>query len=201
MIHYQNILLIFDSTYFTPQGHDFTEDFKDKDWVTERDIFNALQENGFTVTLIGLFDDISLLINEIKENPPDVVFNLTEVFKYKSKFDKNVAAVLEMLEIPYTGASPASMLICNDKALSKKVLTYHKVRTPKFHTYRRNRRIILPKRLNFPLVVKPLHEEASRGISQASVVDSEKALTDNGFHVRGEPFISQVTMRLEGKAF
>jgi len=81
-----------------------------------------------------------------------------------------------MMEVAYTGASPANFLICNDKALCKKILDFHKINIPRFHTFYRNHKIQLPKGLKSPLIVKPLCEEASRGIAQASIVDTEKSL-------------------------
>lgn len=172
------VLLLFDSPYFKPRGYDFAKEFKDLDWGTESDIYNALTANGHQVNLLGLFNDINILLDEIRENKPDIIFNAAEVFDQKSYLDKNVAGLLEMLGIPYTGASATSLMICGNKALSKKILSFHKIKTPHFYTFYRNHKIWLPKRVNLPLIVKPLHEEASRGISQASVVDSEEAMAD-----------------------
>ena len=92
--------------------------------------------------------------------------------------DKNVAWLLEMLHVPYTGASPTSLLICNNKALSKQILSFHKIRVPNFYTFYRKHKVWLPKRLTPPFIVKPLSEEASRGISQASVVDNAESLIE-----------------------
>jgi len=172
------VLLLFDSPYFTPRGYDFKKEFKDLDWGSESDIYNALIANGHQVSLLGLFNDINILLEEVRENKPDVIFNAAEVFDQKSYLDKNVAGVLEMLGIPYTGASATSLLICGNKALSKKILSFHKIKVPHFYTFYKGHKIWLPKRISLPLIVKPLHEEASRGISQASVVDSEEAMID-----------------------
>ena len=80
-----------------------------------------------------------------------------------------------MLQVPYTGVSPSNLLVCNNKALSKKILTFHKIKVPDFQTFHKNHRVGLPKALKPPLIVKPLCEEASRGISRASVADNEKS--------------------------
>jgi D-alanine-D-alanine ligase len=66
-----------------------------------------------------------------------------------------------------------ALFLCNDKALSKKILRFHRVRTPRFHTYYAGHKVWLPKTLKLPCIIKPLTEEASRGISQASIVDDE----------------------------
>lgn len=172
------VLLVFDSPYTVPRGHDFKQEFEDLNWGTESDVYNALLNLGHDVSLLGLHKDIGILLEEVKENKPDVIFNLVEVFNQKSHFDKNVAGVFEMLGIPYTGASSTSLLICGNKALSKEILSFHRIKVPRFHTFYKNRRIWRPKRINLPVIVKPLHEEASRGIAQASVVDSEAALIE-----------------------
>lgn len=172
------VLLLFDCPYAAARGYDFSEEFKDADWSTEYNMYKTLCSLGHQVRMLGLFDDVSILLEEIKENAPEVVFNLADVFTQKSHFDKNVAWLLEMLEIPYTGATPTSLLICNNKALTKEILNFHKIKVPKFHTFYRGQRVWFPKRLALPLIVKPLCEEASRGISQASVVDNEDAFME-----------------------
>ena len=173
-----NVLLLMDSPYFLPRGHSFENEFKELDWEAEADIYKSLLECGYNVRLLALYNDISILFEEIKENRPDVVFNMAEVFKQKPHFDKNVVWLLEMLDVPYTGASPESLLICNNKALTKEILSFHRIRVPRFYTFYRNHRVWRPRRINLPIVVKPLSEEASRGISLASVVDSDEALVE-----------------------
>ena len=63
------ILLVFDTPYHTPRDYNFEKEFKELDWVTEKDVYSALLENGYEVTLLGLYNDISLLFEEVKENP------------------------------------------------------------------------------------------------------------------------------------
>ena len=172
------ILLILDSPYFVPRGYEFKEEFKDFDWDAERYARNALKELGHEVTMLGIHDDMNILLEEIKENRPDLIFNLMEVFNNQSRLEKNMAALIEMLGIPYTGSSAGTLFICNNKAICKERLTYHKIKVPHFYTYYRGHKVWLPKKLRLPLIVKPLTEEASRGISQASIVDSEDALIE-----------------------
>ena len=172
------VLLIFDSPYSVKRGYSFEEEFKDINWATEKFVLKALVANGHKVNLLGLYDDINLLFQEVKENKPDVIFNLVEVFNKKTHLDKNVVGVLELLGVPYTGASLTSIVICGNKALNKQILNFHKIKVPCFHTFYRNHRVWLPKRLKTPLIVKPLREEASRGISQASIVDCYDSLVE-----------------------
>ncbi|MFH1578032.1 MAG: ATP-grasp domain-containing protein [Candidatus Omnitrophota bacterium] len=178
MLKKLKILLLFDSPYSRPRGYDFQEEFKNTDWDTERDVYQALIGCGYEVSILGIYNKIDILLAEIEEFKPDVIFNLAEVFNQKTHLDKNIVALLEMLEVHHTGASSTSLFICNNKALTKKILAYHRINIPKFHTFYRNRKIWLPKRLKLPLIVKPLCEEASRGISLASIVDNQASLIE-----------------------
>ncbi|MGB2879214.1 MAG: hypothetical protein WBD24_03465 [Candidatus Omnitrophota bacterium] len=172
------VLVLFDSDGTPPKDQDFSKKFAHEDWLTEASVVEALEGSGHEVRTLGIYDDISLLLHEVKENRPDVVFNLTEIFLGKASLDKNIPSVLELLEIPYTGCGPAGLMICNNKALTKKILTYHRIKVPGFHNFHKGKRIWHPKKLNFPLLVKPLQEEASTGIAQASFVENEKDMSE-----------------------
>ncbi|NQT91751.1 MAG: ATP-grasp domain-containing protein [Lentisphaerae bacterium] len=191
------ILVLFDSAGTPPGDQDYTEDFEKEDWFTEAAVCETLQAMGHEVRTLGIYDDIRLLINCLDENPTDVVFNLTEVFMGQARLDKNVPALLELLGVPYTGCSPDGMILCNNKALSKKILTYHRVRVPRFCTLRKGHRIRLPSKMRFPVVVKPLREEASTGISLSSFAQDEAAFVERvkfiqdsmGMHAIAEEYI------------
>ena len=173
------VLLLFNTPYTTPRGYDFKEEFADpENMYTENDVYQALMANGFEVRLLGLYDSLAPLFEEIRECPPDVIFNLVEIFANKTHFDKNIGAVLELLSIPYTGANADVLMICNNKALNKKILRFHRLRVARFHTFYRGHRIWRPKTIKLPAIVKPLCEEASRGISQSSVVDNDTAFVE-----------------------
>jgi D-alanine-D-alanine ligase len=82
------------------------------------------------------------------------------------------------LKLSYTGCNPRGLLLARDKSLSKKLLAYHRIPVPEFEVFRIGRPVRRPKRLAFPLIVKSLTQEASIGISQASVVDSDEKLKE-----------------------
>ena len=106
------------------------------------------------------------------------MFNLLEEFAEQAGFDSHVVAYLELKRTPYTGCNPRGLMIARDKALSKKLLTYHRIPVPQFAVFPRYRKRKPPPRLEFPLIVKSLIEEASLGIAQASIVTNDKALEE-----------------------
>jgi D-alanine-D-alanine ligase len=181
-----DILMIFDYQVRRPRGYDFTEEFKLEECRVYKEIHNALVKNGHRVRLLAVHDDIGGLVDEIKEQKPDVVFNLVDIFRNRAHMDKNIAGVLELMDVVYTGASPEDLFVCNDKALSKKILSYHKIKVPDFHVVYRGEDITRSVSLGFPLIVKPLREEASRGISKASFVDNEKAFKERVSFIHGK---------------
>jgi len=78
-----------------------------------------------------------------------------------------------MQGLPFTGCGSTGLTLCKHKGISKKILGYHRIHVPEFVTIARGKRIARPPRLRFPILVKPLKEEASIGISQASLVEND----------------------------
>ncbi len=173
------VLMLFYSPYQMPRGYDYKEEFADPDnMYTEKDVYEALKSLEYEVTLLGIYNDIAPLFEEVKANPPDVIFNMMEVYNDQTHLEKNLAAILEILGIPFTGASSGVLYLCNNKALHKKIFTYHRIKVPQFHDFTRGSRVSVPVKFRLPAMIKPLCEEASRGISQASIVDNPQAFID-----------------------
>jgi D-alanine-D-alanine ligase len=173
------VLLVFDMPYAVSRTHDYTEEFADpQNCYTENDVHRALLANGYEVRLLGLYADVRPLLEEVREFKPDVIFNLMETFHQVTRWDKNITALIEVLGVPYTGATSAALFLCNDKGLSRKILRFHRVRGPRFHTFYRGHKVWLPPAIGLPCIVKPLTEEASRGISNASIVDDQKSFVE-----------------------
>jgi D-alanine-D-alanine ligase len=142
---------------------------------TEYDVMACLEKSGHTVRALGLGDNLTELRAAIMEWKPDIAFNLLEEFQGIVTYDQHVVAFLELMRQPYTGCNPRGMMISRDKVLSKQILAYHRIPTPGFALFRRGQRYKVPRKLKFPLFVKSATEDASLGISQASVVhDAEK---------------------------
>jgi D-alanine-D-alanine ligase len=137
----------------------------------------ALAENGHTTRRLAVDDAVQPLIDELTKEQPELVFNLAESFRGKSALESNVAALLNLLDLRYTGSSPAGLILAGDKTLTKKVLAFHGIQSAKFATMYRGQ-VDWSGDIKFPLLVKPPQEDASLGITQKSVVNDVKELLD-----------------------
>jgi len=139
------------------------------------EVLDALRANGHDAFFHELKDEQSLL--ELARVEADLVFNLTEAYAGDDSKEAHVAAFLDLLALPYTGAGPQALFLAQDKALAKKVFTFHGIRTPNFASSYRGK-IHDMEDLQFPLIVKPGSEDGSIGIDAGSVVQSMKELTE-----------------------
>ncbi len=171
------ILILFDTDMDPPEGQDYSRQLESSD-EAEFDVARALKSLGHEVRLFGFRADLEALVAGVRAEPADVVFNLTERFRNLSALDYAVSALLEMLGIPYTGASAAGLMLARNKALTKMVLAYQGLRIPHFFVCPRGQPTQRPSDVRFPLIVKPIDEDASVGIAQRSVVRDDVALAD-----------------------
>jgi D-alanine-D-alanine ligase len=146
--------------------------------VTEFHVCEALRLLGHRVTVLGAEYDIAAVAQALTEKNPDLVFNLTEQFCGDRRLDKNIAALLELLDIPFTGAGAMGLMLARDKGLCKQILTLHKIRVPNFIALPPRRAIRITRKLPYPMVVKPAFEDSSEGLSNASVVYDAEALSE-----------------------
>lgn len=167
------VLALFDAIAPTTIDQDLSKELKTADWKTESNVLAALAELGHSVEHLAIFDDLNLLRQKLDSFQPDVIFNLADQFKNNRAFDQNIASFLEMHGIVFTGCGSTGLTLCKHKAISKKILGYHRIRVPEFTVIPRGKRCARPARLKFPILVKPLKEEASYGIAQASFVETD----------------------------
>lgn len=166
------------------EGHvppESTEGFSDAEidaWKAEFDVVDTLKSMGHDVLSLGVYDDLGPIRESLREFQPDIVFMLLEEFHGVVTYDHAVTSYLELMRQPYTGCNPRGMLLSKDKTLCKKILAYHRIPSPQFMVFPPGRRVRRPKRLPFPLFVKSATEDASLGISQASIVHTDEALAE-----------------------
>ena len=144
------------------------------EWKTEYDVVSTLRAAGHEVRPLGVYEELKPVRDEIEGFKPDVVFML----KGEVIYDQNVASYLELVRIPYTGCNPRGLVLARGKDLSKTLVHYHRIAVPEFAVFPMRRRVKRPARLALPLIVKSLSEDASCGISQASVVDTDEKLAE-----------------------
>ncbi len=137
----------------------------------------ALTASHHETERIAALPDVPALVASLQSAKADLIFNLTESFADKSALDASVAALLNLLDYKYTGSSPAGLMLAGDKILAKKVLRFHKIQTAEFMTMYRGA-IDHVDAIHFPVIVKPPQEDASIGITSASVVHDLKELFD-----------------------
>ncbi|MBN1806294.1 MAG: ATP-grasp domain-containing protein [Sedimentisphaerales bacterium] len=171
-----NITVLVDIAEIPPEDPEFFG--KNGHRSTEHNVIGALRNLGHRVSILGSTENIEDTIVQLREQEPDLIFNLTEHLGGNRKFDKNIAALLEIFGIPFTGANSTGLLLSRDKRLCKQLLSLHRIRVPKFISLSPKKVIKLPKNLDFPLVVKPALEDSSEGISNASVVWKEETLKE-----------------------
>lgn len=145
---------------------------------TGYDVVNTLRRARHEVRVLGVQYELRPIRAEIDSFKPDIVFNLLEEFHGEPAYDQNVASYLELIRIPYTGCNPRGLILARGKDLSKKLVHYHRIPTPAFAVFPNGRKIVRPERLKFPLIVKSLSEDASLGIAQKSLVDTDEKLKE-----------------------
>jgi D-alanine-D-alanine ligase len=168
------VLALFDAIAPTTLDQDLSAELKTEDWKTEAHVLAALKELGHTTEHLAIFDNLDVLRQKSQAFAPDVIFNLADQFNNNRAFDQHIVSLLAMQGLPFTGCGSTGLTLCKHKAISKKILGYHRIHVPEFVTIARGKRIARPARLKFPILVKPLKEEASYGIAQASFVENDE---------------------------
>src|SRR5262245_52628354 len=155
-------------------GHDL----KQVEWKTEYDVVSTLRKLGHEVLPLGVKSDLGVIRTAVEEWKPHIAFNLLEEFDGVAVYDQNVVSYLELLRVPYTGCNPRGLMLARDKVLAKKLFSFHRIPFPEFVVAPQGRKVRRPTWLSFPLIVKSVTEEASLGISQASIVQDDEKLQE-----------------------
>ncbi|MBI4471048.1 MAG: ATP-grasp domain-containing protein [Acidobacteria bacterium] len=161
-----------------PETLEGIEEIEREPWRTEYDVISTLKAMGHEVYPVPLRSDLGVIAKAFEEQKPQIAFNLLEEFDGKALYDQHVVSYLELIKQPYTGCNPRGLTLAHDKALTKKILSYHRIHVPGFTVFPMGQKVLRPKRLGFPLLVKSVVEEGSVGISQASVVTDDEKLRE-----------------------
>ena len=149
--------------------------------VSARFVTDGLNGAGVTARYFTFGKDIVDLAESFRAFGADAVFNLSECPLNSAQKEPHGAAFLELLRLPYTGNGPMPLSVCNNKALTKRILASHGIPTPGFRLYAE-----VPREasgLAFPVIVKPAREDGSAGITEDSIVEDPAGLAERVAHV------------------
>lgn len=172
------ILAMMDEDLIPPDSIEGLSDKEMTPWKMEYDVLVTLRELGHETTPLGVGSKLGEIGDAIRRFKPDLVFNLLEEFRGHGTYVPYVLGYLELIGQAYTGCNPRGLVLADNKALSKKILRYHRIPVPDFAVFPRGKRVTRPSRLAFPLIVKAVAEHGSVGISQASVVNDDEKLAE-----------------------
>jgi D-alanine-D-alanine ligase len=157
---------------------------KKKEKHDREEIFEALVKLGHEA-VYQVVDGRDQSLISLARAEADLFFNLTESYAGDDTMDMNVAAFLDLLGKPYTGAGPHALYLAQDKALAKKIFAFHGIRTPFFATSYKGK-LDHSHDIAFPLIVKPTSEDGSIGIDAGSVIGSVKELMERIHYIQEE---------------
>jgi len=168
------VAVVFDTLHPEWEDADYKKEVEAKVEEAEYDVARALVGKGHEVLLVGVAEQLGWMLDRLAAFGPKLVFNGCESFRGHARHEYAIATVLEMHGYRYTGSSPTGLLVARNKSLTKKILAHHDIRVPAFAEFRPGDKPVRPSELRYPLIVKPLLEDASVGISQASVVENDE---------------------------
>jgi D-alanine-D-alanine ligase len=135
----------------------------------------ALRRLGHVAALVPLGSEVVSFIGKLQLLRPAVIFNLCEGYRGDSAKEMHIAALYELLDIPYTGSPSLCLALTQNKGLTKDILVRHGLPTPEYYCVKRNEAV--PRlTIGYPLIVKPCSEDASLSIGPDSIVHNESTL-------------------------
>ncbi|PZR16659.1 MAG: D-alanine--D-alanine ligase [Archangium gephyra] len=151
----------------TAEGEDREAEYDSP--TTLQAIREAIASHGHEVVDLEATPELPMVLSAA---PVDVVFNIAEGFRGRNR-ESQVPALLELLDIPYTGSDPATLSLALDKALAKKVVRAAGIDTPNFQLMNTGRERLDKQFTRWPLMVKPVAEGSSKGVISKSVCHNE----------------------------
>lgn len=139
-----------------------------------KNIEKTLTAKGYRVTFFD-FNNLPKAFDDLQKRNVDLVFNVCERINDSSLLEPHAAAILDTLQIPYTGSNPFTLGLCIDKIRVKKLLNYHNIPTPKWD-YAYTLEDEIRDDFRYPLIVKPANTDNSIGITNDSVVTNRQEL-------------------------
>jgi D-alanine-D-alanine ligase len=154
------------------QPEDALEEYDSSETVNALQV--AIEAGGHTVVKLGGGREF---LKHILAEKIDFVFNISEgLGSYRGR-EAQVPSVLEMLDVPYSGADPQCLAVCLDKHLTKKIVSWEGVVTPRWQVIGHGQTNSLEwESLPYPAFVKPVWEGSSKGIRLNSLVQNPQEM-------------------------
>ncbi len=140
-------------------------------------IADSLVELGYESYCLNIMDNLDIFFNDLNKNKPDVILNLVELYKDDAKLEVNFAALLQLLNVAFTGCNAKSLSLCKNKFNSKQILKFNGINVPNnvyFDKIEENYNV----NLKFPVIVKPIAEDGSIGIDEDSIIEDETLINE-----------------------
>ena len=197
----RRVLVLMHETLVPPDSIKGVSDKEMAPYKTEYDVTSTLRDMGHDVLPLGVGSDLGVLRSSIFDFNPQITFNLLEEFHGVAVYDQHVVSYLELMKRRYTGCNPRGLMLAHDKALSKQVMTFHRIPVPDFGVFPMDRKFREPpRRLEYPMLVKSLTAEGSEGISQASLVTDVDQLRERTEFVHRQQGTDAIAERyIEGR--
>ncbi len=140
-----------------------------------RAVEKALRSLEYSVKKLEATGDISAIVQKIQAARFDLIFNLCEEFQGNTRWEMHLAALLEVLDKPFTGSSALTLGLSQDKGKTKSLLAHFGLPTPAYRVWDRKKPGSMG-RLKYPLIIKPVREDASLGIGNDALTQDEQAI-------------------------
>lgn len=187
--------------YDKKEDYGFENDTSYFDFTTTAELSNvkqALEKCGYKVELLGNYQKIfkQLVSGELPKI--DLVFNMSEGIKSRNR-EGAVPALLEMVQIPYTGTDAYGLSLCLNKHHSKIIAEYLGIRTPKYFIINSIDDILGKKLTAFPYVIKPILEGSSSGVKLINSYDDCISIAKQLLNTFHQPLLCEEY--IEGREF
>jgi D-alanine-D-alanine ligase len=150
-----------------------------------REVQRVLVERGHQVETMAATLDVESLVARIRRDQSELIFNLCESLGGVDAHAIRIAALLELLGRPFTGTGSFGMTLAQDKALAKKIFSFHGIRYPRFSTMQAGQ-VEWSDELDFPLFVKPSNTDSSVGIDEGALCANVKELMQRISYIQTE---------------
>jgi D-alanine-D-alanine ligase len=132
----------------------------------------ALRQGGHRVSNLLVPPDYKAVTRGLVRRKPELVFHMINDFGDVESGLIATAALLDAMQLPYTGGGPGELYIRGNKSLAKKILSFEGLNCPDFAVFSRDAGLETGGKLRMPLIVKPLERDASIGITSSALVHS-----------------------------